>query len=111
MRLPTKKQSGGGARRRSERNNLRRDFAFVMRSFPSLFLFFVACHAATADVQIVQRDGHFELLHNGETYFVKGGGGGENALESLAMAGGNSIRLWGDQRLGDVLDRAQKLGL
>ena len=42
---------------------------------------------------------------------MKGGGGGENALESLAKAGGNSIRLWGDEQLGEVLDRAQKLGL
>ena len=82
-----------------------------MRFFPSLILFFAACHATTADVQIVHRNGRFELLRNGETYLVKGGGGGENELESLAKAGGTSIRLWDDQRLGDVLDRAQKLGL
>jgi hypothetical protein len=69
-------------------------------------------HAATpAGVQIVRKDGRFELQRDGAPYLVKGGGGAENALESLVKAGGNSIRLWGDDHLGDVLDRAHKLGL
>ncbi len=51
------------------------------------------------------------LTRNGTPFLVKGGGGGEQALESLAKAGGNSIRLWGDDNLGEMLDRAQKLGL
>ncbi len=67
--------------------------------------------APPAGVQVVRKDARFELLRNGAPYLVKGGGGGENALESLAKAGGNSIRLWGDDHLGDMLDRAQKLGL
>jgi len=67
--------------------------------------------AANSGVRIVEKEGRFELLRNGEPYLIKGGGGGEHALESLAQAGGNSIRLWGDDHLGDVLDRAQKLGL
>jgi hypothetical protein len=67
--------------------------------------------AAESGVRIVEQAGRFELWRNGEPYFVKGGGGGERALESLAQAGGNSVRLWGDEHLGEVLDRAQKLGL
>ena len=78
-----------------------------------LLLLFVptALQAAPVPVQIVRKDARFELLRGGAPYLVKGGGGGENALESLAKAGGNSIRLWGDDRLGEILDRAQKLGL
>src|SRR6478672_112901 len=67
--------------------------------------------SAASGVQLVRKDGRFELQRDGAAYLVRGGGGGENALESLAKAGGNSIRLWGDDHLGDVLDRAQKLGL
>ena len=76
----------------------------------SALLFTTALHAAPG-VQLVRKGAGFELQRNGAPYLVKGGGGGENALESLAKAGGNSIRLWGDDQLGDVLDRAQKLGL
>ncbi len=67
--------------------------------------------ASAETVQIVKKDGRFELQRGGASYLIKGGGGGENALESLAKAGGNSIRLWGDEHLGEILDRAQKLGL
>ncbi len=67
--------------------------------------------AAPMEVQLVGKDGRFELRRNGATYPIKGGGGGVDALESLAAAGGNSVRLWGDEHLGEVLDRAHKLGL
>ena len=73
-------------------------------------LFTTTLHAAPG-VQLVRKGAGYELQRNGAPYLVKGGGGGENAMESLAKAGGNSIRLWGDDHLGDVLDRAQKLGL
>ena len=77
----------------------------------TLLLLAATLHAAPSGVQLVRKGAGFELQRNGAPYLVKGGGGGENALESLAKAGGNSIRLWGDDHLGDVLDRAQKLGL
>ena len=77
----------------------------------ALLLFVTTVHAAPAGVQLVRNGTRFELQRNGAPYLVKGGGGGEQALESLAQAGGNSVRLWGDDHLGDVLDRAQRLGL
>jgi hypothetical protein len=83
-----------------------------LRISAALLLAVATLNAATpAGVQISRKDGRFELQRNGAPYLVKGGGGAENALESLAKAGGNSIRLWGDDHLGDVLDRAHKLGL
>ncbi len=81
---------------------------------PALLIFATLAtrgHAATGGVQLVKKSERFELQRAGTPYLIKGGGGGENALESLAKAGGNSIRLWGDDHLGDILDRAQKLGL
>ena len=57
-------------------------------------------YTANADAgQMLNLSVTVELLRNGAPYLVKGGGGGENALESLAKAGGNSIRLWGDRAL------------
>ncbi len=84
----------------------------VLASFTcALLVPVLALHAAPSGVQVVPKGGGFELLRHGAPYLVKGGGGGENALESLAKAGGNSVRLWGDDHLGEILDRAQKLGL
>ncbi|MDB6154015.1 MAG: hypothetical protein JWL90_2468 [Chthoniobacteraceae bacterium] len=69
--------------------------------------------AAPGEVQIENKNGRFELLRDGKPYLVRGGGGSgdEASLKSLAAAGGNSIRLWGDEKLGETLDVAQKLGL
>ena len=67
--------------------------------------------AASSGVQLSGKAGRFELTRDGAPYPIRGGGGGENALASLANAGGNSVRLWGDDQLGDVLDRAHQLGL
>ena len=56
--------------------------------------------------------GRFRLLRQGQPYFIRGAGVDDpRLLHSLADAGGNSIRLWGDKRLGEVLDAAQALGL
>jgi hypothetical protein len=50
------------------------------------------------------------LLRDGQPYVVKGGGGNRE-FASIAAAGGNSVRLWGDEGLGEVLDHADQLGL
>ena len=72
-------------------------------------LFFIA--SGRAEVRLVEKGGSFQLLRNGQPFFVKGGGGNEKSLASLAAAGGNSVRLWGDDNLGETLDAAHKLGL
>ena len=77
----------------------------------STLLLALTIAAARADVRLVEKDGRFELLRNGQPYMIKGGGGDEKSLASLAAAGGNSVRLWGDGNLGEVLDEAHKLGL
>ncbi len=81
-----------------------------MRLLPTLILI-LSIAAARADVRLVEKGGRFQLHRNGQPYLVKGGGGNEKSLASLAASGGNSIRLWGDDHLGETLDAAQKLGL
>jgi len=61
-------------------------------------------------------DGGFQLLFNGQPYFINGAGGFQNLAE-LAKLGGNSIRTWGLETLEQMvdgkplLDRAHELGI
>ncbi len=56
-------------------------------------------------------DGSFQLLRNGEPYYIKGAGGTVK-LEELKQYGGNSIRTWGiTKETDEILDKAHKLGL
>ena len=61
-------------------------------------------------VKIAARNGGFRLHRNGETYFIKGVGG-SGSLDLLAACGGNSVRTWGADNLGPLLDDAQKRGI
>ncbi len=66
-------------------------------------------------VELVQRDGRYMLLRDGEPYFVKGAGLEFGDPEALAAHGGNSFRTWrtdnGVDTGQEVLDRAHRLGL
>jgi hypothetical protein len=63
-----------------------------------------------AVVRVVKDENGWQLLRNGQPYFIKGAGGdGSRAL--LAQAGGNSIRTWGADKLESMLDEAQRHGL
>jgi hypothetical protein len=68
--------------------------------------------AQGSKVEIVTlADGSFQLLRNGEPYYIKGAGGTVK-LEELVRYGGNSIRTWGITDDTDkILDQAHKLGL
>jgi hypothetical protein len=61
-------------------------------------------------LRIVAKGGKFELLRDGKPYFIRGAGG-DGSLEALAKAGGNSVRTWGAEKLGAVLDEAHRHGL
>jgi len=66
---------------------------------------------AEAGTVAIERHGDgWRLLRDGETFFVKGAGG-QTSLERLAAAGGNSIRTWGADDAGEVLDRAHANGI
>jgi hypothetical protein len=70
------------------------------------------CFAAPATegpavVKIVAKGDGYQLLRNGQSFFIKGACGTTH-LQELAVAGGNSFRTYGP---GQVLDEAYKYGL
>ncbi len=80
--------------------------------FTSLLVLASNAVAQSIPVQLNQNsDGSWQLLRNGEPYFIQGAGGG-GSLELLAQYGGNTIRTWG---IGDdtavLLDEAHSHGL
>ena len=77
----------------------------------ALYLVLLSAGAtAAAETSIIATAEGFQLQRDGSPYFIKGvGGDGPRAL--LAKLGGNSIRTWGADNLGIVLDDAQKNGL
>lgn len=87
-------------------------------TLPVLLALSLACQAPAAKslpavpikVEVVKSQTGFQLLRAGKRYFVKGAGGDADR-SALISCGGNSIRTWGAENLGDVLDDAQKRGL
>ncbi len=49
----------------------------------------------------------YRLLFDGKPYPIKGAGG-DGSMKMLAAAGGNSLRTWGADNLGDVLEEARR---
>jgi hypothetical protein len=64
-------------------------------------------------VKLVFEKGKYQLLRGGKPYFIKGAGGArdEQGLQRLKEAGGNSVRTWGADNLGPLLDMAHARGL
>jgi hypothetical protein len=64
-------------------------------------------------VKLVRQDSGWQLLRDGQPYYVNGAGG-EGSLEMLAKAGANSNRTWGVDDTQETLarlDEAEKNGL
>ncbi len=66
---------------------------------------------AEPTVSVVQRDGRYLLLRDGQPYQIKGAGIDSDSLESFAAHGGNSFRTWRTDNAQHVLDKAHELGL
>lgn len=61
-------------------------------------------------VELTHHDGKYTLLAEGEPYIIHGVGGVDN-LELLKEYGGNTIRTWDAEGIGDLLDHAHGLGI
>jgi hypothetical protein len=61
-------------------------------------------------VQLIERDGRFTLIADGSPYSILGVGGTDN-LAMLASYGGNTIRTWDAEGIGDLLDEAESHGI
>ena len=72
--------------------------------------------AEAIPVELIKTDQGWQLLRDGEPYFIRGVGG-THSLEVAAAAGANSIRTWdaenvrGDDDVDVLLDEAHALGL
>ena len=88
----------------------------MSRPFRYLVLFvmclttFCAAAFAQSRVAITGQPGQFRLQRNEMPYKIHGVGG-DSYLSLLATAGGNSIRNWSTDGLGELLDEAHKHGL
>lgn len=56
-------------------------------------------------------DDGYRIFLNGESFYVEGAGVGRGNLEALAKHGANSFRTWSTHNAGEILDKAEKLGL
>jgi hypothetical protein len=83
--------------------------AFVLLSTASV-LWPVTASASAIPVELRQTEQGWQLLRDGEPYFIRGAGG-DASLEQLAAAGANSIRTWGADDISARLDAAHALGL
>ena len=70
----------------------------------------LAASAEAIPVELRQTENGWQLLRDGEPYFIRGAGG-THSLQALADAGANSIRTWGADNIDDLLDEAHSLGL
>ena len=83
--------------------------------FPALLtagLFLMAAIGRTdpVPVALLEVDGEWQLLRDGEPYLIRGAGG-DGPLDRLAAAGANSIRTWSTDGVGPILDEAHALGM
>lgn len=80
----------------------------------AFILFFIAADlpviAQPAMVKVVQKNGQWQLLKNGQPYYIKGAGGTVQ-LDLLVDCGGNTIRTWGIDDAQRILDEAYSKGL
>jgi hypothetical protein len=77
----------------------------------ALFLL-ITCAAFTQplNVKLAKQDGNWQMLVNGEPFYVKGAGGHVHQ-DKLIEIGGNTIRTWGIDNAKEILDEAQRNGL
>ncbi|MBM3400078.1 MAG: DUF4038 domain-containing protein [Bacteroidetes bacterium] len=66
--------------------------------------------AQPAKVSLTQKNGQWQLLKNGQPYYIKGAGGTVQ-LDLLVECGGNTIRTWGIDEAQRILDEAHSKGL
>lgn len=82
-----------------------------MRKLLLLLLVSASMVCSASKVEVVQTEEGFQLLKDGEPYYINGAGGTVE-LERLKDYGGNSIRTWGvSDETDKILDEAHRLGL
>jgi len=90
----------------------RRNFMTRITSFLSIFFLLLTSltMAQVIKVEVVEKDGQWQLLRGGEPYYIKGVGG-QTELDRAVEYGANSVRTWGASEAINVLDEAHEKGL
>jgi hypothetical protein len=91
-----------------------------IKALPKILLLFTAiilvgCKqkytpSPNAAVKIINNNGQYQIIRNGEPFIIKGVAGYTN-LKKLAEAGGNTIRTWDTTNLEAILKQADTLHL
>ena len=84
---------------------------FPGRRIALILFVMLRAKAMATPVQLMKDGDAYQLRREGQPYFIRGAGGEEKLWGTLADCGGNSVRLWGDERLGEQLDLARRDGL
>ena len=88
---------------------------FLVLFFGIVFFVFIETQklfAQAIPVELIKTaDGHWQLIRDGQPYYIKGAGG-DGPKDLLAKAGANTFRTWGiGPDFGEQLDQAQQLGI
>jgi hypothetical protein len=85
-------------------------FASFVLSFPFSVMSQEIKSKGAVKVEVRKIGATYQLLRNGQPYFIKGAGG-SGYMSRIAAYGGNSVRTWSTKDGQQVLDSAQKYGL
>src|SRR5436309_19452 len=85
-------------RRLTESSNLFVTSCLRGSAFLLFWVFMSGAIAAPVKTALVQTDGKWQLLRDGNPYVIKGAAGGASK-QMLAEVGGNSFRTWGAENL------------
>ena len=85
-------------------------FAAFALSFPFIVVSQKVKSKGAIKVEVKKTGATYQLMRNGQPYFIKGAGG-TGYMNRVAAYGGNSVRTWGTENGQQILDSAQKYGL
>jgi hypothetical protein len=75
-----------------------------------IIIVFIFSNNAVSQTKVVKTNNGYQLMRNGQPYYVKGVGGQVN-FDKMVEIGANSFRTWGVDSAKVILDEAQKRGL
>lgn len=83
---------------------------YIVFLLVALFSGLATVEAQAIKVEVQETENGWELLRDGQPYYINGGGG-KTELKTLVEIGGNSFRTWSADEGLKILDQAQELGL
>jgi hypothetical protein len=83
--------------------------AFAL-SFPFVVVSQDSKSKGAIKVEVKKTGSTYQLMRNGQPYFIKGAGG-TGYMDRIVAYGGNSVRTWSTEGGMQILDSAQKYGL